>query len=244
MTAQAEEVEPSVSYRMAVPAPWVRLPMEPTRMRTAVRAWLLRKYANRSRDETAQLRRQVEDELVALTRRPGTEYARQMLVLAFEAGDVPVSASCLVSIIPNDLSAPGALEALASELSDGARYSDVNDLGSNQGVVVVRDEVVPGARDGRSDAELVELADQAMAEILPDGALSSAPVEDEAGLEQVVAEAERSRSVDVFIPVPDQPRCLLLSFSTPLVPMFEPLTTLFVALASTVQWQVGDDRWR
>ncbi len=253
MTAQVDEVEPSVSYRMALPEPWVRLPMEPTAMRAAVRAWLLRKYAHRSRDETVQLRRQVEEELVALTRRPGTEYARQMLVLSLEVGQIPVSASCLVSLLPQDLSAPDALTTLAAELADGSVHCEVDDLGSNQAVVVVRDEVVPGARDGRTNAELVDLAGQTMARLRPDDASGQDAVRqdgarqdavDGAELERLVADAERSRCVDVFIPVPDQPRCLLLTFSTPLVPMFDPLTTLFITLAATVQWRVGDDRWR
>ena len=36
----------------------------------------------------------------------------------------------------------------------------------------------------------------------------------------------------------------MLSFSTPVVPLFEPLTELFVAMASTVQFRVGEDAWR
>ena len=165
-------------------------------------------------------------------------------MLSFQAGDIPVSASCLVSIIPKDLSGPGALDALAEELAEGAVHCSVDDLGSHHAVVVVRDQVVRDGRDGRSNAELLGISAQVMAGLGSETVLPDPAQMGEQELERLVAEAERTRSVDVFIPVPDQPRCMLLSFSTPLVPMFEPMTTLFVTLASTVQWQVGDDTWR
>ena len=60
---------------MALPSAWVRLPMEPVAMRTAARAWLKRRYAHRSIDETAQLRRRAEEQLVELTQRPSASTA-------------------------------------------------------------------------------------------------------------------------------------------------------------------------
>ena len=36
---------------------------------------------------------------------------------------------------------------------------------------------------------------------------------------------------------------LLLSFLTPVEPLFEPLTTLFLTIASTVQWQRDGRDW-
>lgn len=64
MTAvpEAPEVLP---YRLVVPQGWTRLPVDPTRMRTAARAMMLRKLADHPRDATAALWRQVEPELAA-----------------------------------------------------------------------------------------------------------------------------------------------------------------------------------
>jgi hypothetical protein len=243
LTIQAEEIEPEVSYRMALPAPWVRFPMEPTAMRSAVRAWLLRKYAHRSRDETAQLRRHIENQMVELANRSGSQYSRQMLVLSIDVDGFPVSASCLVSVIPQDLHGPNALEDLARDLSAGARSSAVEELGRSLGVVVVRDEVMAGSRGDKTNRELLTLGAEAMEAIRPGTPVEARELDDDE-LEQVVRDAEQNRVVDVFIPVPDQPRCLLLNFSTPLVPLFDALTTLFVTVASTVQWRVGDDTWK
>jgi len=50
--------------------------------------------------------------------------------------------------------------------------------------------------------------------------------------------------VEVHVPVPDRGETLLLSFATPLVPLFDPLTELFVLMASSVQWQDDDGHWR
>lgn len=243
MTIQVEEVEPEVSYRMALPAPWVRFPMEPTAMRSAVRAWLLRKYANRSRDETAPARRHIENQMVELANRTGLQYSRQMLVLSIDVDGLPVSASCLVSVIPQDLHGPDALEDLARDLSAGAKSSAVEELGGNRGVVVVRDEVMADSRGDKTNRELLKLSEDLMGAIRPGAPVEARELDDDQ-LEQVVRDAEQNRIVDVFIPVPDQPRCLLLNFSTSLVPLFDAMTTLFVTLASTVQWRVGDNTWK
>jgi hypothetical protein len=224
----------SVPYRLVVPASWTRLPMDPVGMRDAARAMLLRRYGSLPRDETAKLRREVEQDLVALTRRAGSEYARMLLVLALEVSRRPITASCLVSLLPQAVPDEAALQALAVDLSDGALTSVVEQLGSNRGVVVVRDEVqpLPAAPEGIDVAALAQR------------------YADSIGVGQVPAEPGTppwepgtTRHVDVHLPVPDSPRVLLLSFSTPLVPLFDPLTELFLMMAGTVQWDRGDGTW-
>jgi hypothetical protein len=59
----------------------------------------------------------------------------------------------------------------------------------------------------------------------------------------VLQAARTTRCVDVLLPVPDVPRVLLLSFTTSVVPLFAPLTELFLTIASTVQWQRDADLW-
>jgi hypothetical protein len=146
-------------------------------------------------------------------------------------------------MIPKDLHGPDALEHLARDLSAGARSSEVQDLGANRGVVVVRDEVIADSRGDKTNRELQKLGAEVMGAVRPGVPVESPELGDDE-LEQVVRDAEQNRVVDVFIAVPDQPRCLMLNFSTPLVPLFDALTTLFVTVASTVQWRVGDGTWK
>ena len=61
--------------------------------------------------------------------------------------------------------------------------------------------------------------------------------------DEVLDAAATTRHVDVFLPAPDAPPVLLLSFTTGVVPLFPPLTELFLTIASTVQWQREPDRW-
>lgn len=227
----------TVPYRLVVPAAWTRLPMDPTGMRDAARAMLLRRYGSLPRDETAKLRREVEQDLVALTRRAGSEYARMLLVLALEVSRRPITASCLVSLLPQAVRGEPALQALAVELSDGAGTSVVEQLGSNRGVVVVRDEVhaLPQAPQ---DVDVSALAERYAQSI----GLGETPAEPGTPGSQPWTPGT-TRHVDVHLPVPDSPRVLLLSFSTPLVPLFEPLTELFLMMAATVQWDRGDGTW-
>ena len=60
---------------------------------------------------------------------------------------------------------------------------------------------------------------------------------------EVLHAARTTRPVDVFLPVPYAPRMLLLSFSTPVAPLAGPLTTLFLTIAGTVQWQRDGAAW-
>lgn len=233
---QVELLRDPPSYRMALSAGWQRLPMEPTAMRTAARSWLLKRYASVSRDESVRLRRQVEEELVELTRRPGAEYARSLFVLALDVDERPLSASCLVSVVNHDLSEERKLSVLAEQESVGAIESTVTDLGANRGVVTVRDSRVEGPEVADPEA----VADAAITVVQAMGVLDEPTEEDR---ERAKDRWATTRAVDVWLPVPDEPRCLLLQFSTPLVPLFDALTELFVVTACTVQWQRPDGSW-
>jgi hypothetical protein len=234
MTLRVERTPPGVRYRFAIPDGWTAFPAQAANLRPAVRRWLLGRLSHRSRDETVALRRRAEDELVRLAQSPGVEYAKQLLVLSLDVGQVPITATCLVALVPQHLPDDAALATLAAELAPPMGTAEVTQLGGCTGIVVVQD-IVPIAREQQpSDAELADLLSRAG----PPGRVSA---------EQVAAQrsvAERTRSVDVYLPVPESRQTLLLSFSTPVVALFGPLTELFVTVASTVQFQVGDDAWR
>lgn len=234
MTVRVEHSHPGVRYRLAIPDGWATFPAQPASLRPALRRWLLRRLVHRSRDETVVLRRRAEDELVRLAQSPGTEYAKQLLVLSLDVGEVPITATCLVALVPQHVPDDAALAALAIQLTSPTASAEVTELGQSKGIVVVQD-TVPTARELQpTDAELANL-------------LSHAGPPGDVDIEQVAqhrASAERARTVDVYLPVPESRQTLLLSFSTPVVPLFEPLTELFVTMASTVQFRVGDDAWR
>lgn len=238
MTAAHEAVE-ALPYRLVVPQGWTRLPVEPERMRPAARAMLLRRFADLPRDATAALRREVEDQLVAVTRAPGREYLRMLLALDLQVERHPVTATCLVSLLPQALESEAALQELAASSADGALDSVVEDLGPHRGVVVVRDTV----SDGEAPSAELQNAARRYARWLDTGDEAAAPQDDEPVPDEALRAARTTRSVEVLLPVPDVPRVLLLSFSTSVVPLFGPLTELFLTIASTVQWQRTPDSW-
>lgn len=228
--------ELAVPYRLVVPAAWTRLPMDPVGMRDTARAMLRRRFAALPRDETARFRHELEQELVALTHRAGSEYTRMLLVLALEVQSRPISASCLVSLLPQSVPDEAALQTLAVDLSETALGSVVEDLGDNRGVVVVREQVqaLPAAPAG---VDVAALAQRYAGSI----GLGDTPPEP-GGAPARPWTPGTTRHVEVYMPVPDSQRLLLLSFSTPLVPLFDAFTELFLLIASTVQWE-RDNRW-
>jgi hypothetical protein len=234
--ATVEQDALATTYRLAVPAVWQSFSTAPERFRPQVHAWLLRRFADRSRDETATQRRAVEQQMVELVEGPAGRYAVRLLVLVIEPAGVPVTATCIVSVVPQDLSQPEQRQVWAQRMAEGALRSEVEQLGRNEAVVVVseRDAVAPHDLTAQ---EVLAAGARAVGEPEPDGV-------PDAEAEGLVREASRGRVVEVFVPVPDQARTLLLSFSTPLVSMFEPLTELFLTMAATLQWRDEDGQWR
>lgn len=229
----------ALPYRLVVPQGWTRLPVDPDRMRPAARAMLLRRFADRPRDATAALRREVEDQLVSVTRAPGREYLRMLLALDLQVERHPVTATCLVSLLPQSLATEAALQEVAASSAEGALDSVVTDVGPHRAVVVVRDTVA----DGEAPTGEVSRAARRYARWLDTGDDAAAPSDDEPLPPEAVRAARTTRSVEVLLPVPDVPRVLLLSFSTSVVPLFAPLTELFLTIAGTVQWQRTPDLW-
>ncbi|MEX2289954.1 MAG: hypothetical protein WD794_06465 [Mycobacteriales bacterium] len=232
----------AVPYRLVVPKGWTRLPVDPVGMRAAVRAMLLRRFAQHPRDATAVLRREVEQELVSLTRGPGHEYMRMLLVLDLQVERRPVTGTCLVSLLPQRVAGEQALSDLAASMADGAAESVVADLGPNRGVVVVRDTVAPDA-DVPPDAPTSEAARRYAGFLETGSEAEPGPPAADRLPPDVLRAGRTTRSVDVFLPVPDSPRVLLLSFSTQVAPLFGPLTTLFLTIAGTVQWNRDGEAW-
>lgn len=201
----------SVGYRMVLPESWVRLPANPIAMRPAVRSLLLQLWADQPRDATVQRRRQLEQQLVELGGSASEGGGREVLLCLETAGDVPLAASAVVSLQPKLLDGDEGLSDLAEVSAAGALSSEVLDLGRHRAVVVVRDVAV---EDPLPVPDTATPADR--------DALASA--------------LRTTRQVDVHLPVPGEPAILLLSFSTPVAPLFEVYTELFLALAATVQW--------
>ena len=93
MTIQVERSHPGVRYRLAVPDGWTSFPVQAARLRPATAGGCFADFSHRSRDETVALRRRAEDELVQLAQSPGIEYAKQLLVLSLDVGQVPITAT-------------------------------------------------------------------------------------------------------------------------------------------------------
>lgn len=230
------EVEPSIPaglrYRLVLPEGWLRLPADPVALRPAARAVIAERFAGLPRDSTAQLRRELEDELVALADTASGQFAVDLLLLTSEVAGRPLSASCVVSIVPVPLDGPVALAELVEDSADGALSSEILQLGRHTGVRVVRDELPstdPAAeRPPGLDARIAE----AVRDTVGPDAVTAVPA------------TRPSRLVDVFLPVPDSAVTLLLSFSTAVRPLFDPLTELFTAIAATVQFRAEDEPWR
>lgn len=227
----AQPAPPAVHYRLVLPDGWVRLPADPVALRPAVRRWLSGRFAGQSRDATAQLRRELEQELVELADRGAEVRAVDLLLLTLDVADRPLSGSCVVSVLPLALSEPEQLAELAEAARGDALSSEVVPLGAGSGVRVVRDEhpvetpaVLTGRQSERAAAVVREL-------VGPDAV--TAPTQ-----------PPTSRAVDVFVPVPDVDLTLLLSFSTPVRPLFDALTELFTAIAATVQFRLDGQVWR
>lgn len=170
---------------------------------------------------------------------------RMLLALDLQVERRPITATCLVSLLPQGVQGEQGLQALAASQADGAVESVVEDLGPNRGVVVVRDvrRAAPATPD-RATARLARgYTDWLVTGTQEEPACGPAETLDDELPAEVLDAARTTRSVDVFLPVPDCSRVLLLSFSTPVAPLFPPLTTLFLTIASTVQWQREGDLW-
>lgn len=223
-------VPAGLAYRLVLPEGWIRLPADPVALRPAARAMLMERFKALPRDSTAQLRRQLEDELVQLGDSASGQFALDLLLLDTEVAGRPLAASCLVSILPVPIADSEQLAALAQDAREGALRSEVLPLGRYTGVRVVRDEV-PEALDPLSSEQQEQVAAVMREMVGPDAVTTGAG-------------PGASRVVDVFVPVPDTALTLLLSFSTSLRPLFEPLTELFTAIAGTVQFAYDGVPWR
>ena len=133
-------------YRIVLPDGWHRLPAGPIALRPIARELLLRLWADQPRDQTAQRRRDLEQELVRLGDTASDQGGRELLLSLQAVGGVPLAASAVVSMVPTLLDGEAGFVELAQVSAEGAISSGVFDLGRNRGVVVVRDQAVE-ARD-------------------------------------------------------------------------------------------------
>lgn len=132
----------TTGYRIVLPQGWHRLPADPIALRPVVRQLLLDLWADQPRDQTAQRRRGLEQELVRLGDQASDRGGRELLLSLQIVGDVPLAASAVVSLVPTLLQGEAGLQQLAQVSADGAIASAVVDLGHNRGVVVVRDRQI------------------------------------------------------------------------------------------------------
>jgi hypothetical protein len=85
-----------------------------------------------------------------------------LLVLGLDVAGRPVSASCLVSVVEQDLSSDGALEALARAEAEEAVETAVLELGRTPAVVVIRDDVVHAPKPDDPEAVAAQARDIAV----------------------------------------------------------------------------------
>jgi hypothetical protein len=132
-------------YRLVLPPGWHRLPADPIALRPVVRDLLLRLWADQPRDETAPRRRDLEQALVEMGDRASDQGGRELLLCLQAVAGVPLAASAVVSMVATGLQGEQGLADLAQVSAEDAISSEVLDLGSNRGVVVVRDQAVEAA---------------------------------------------------------------------------------------------------
>ena len=126
----------TAGYRIVLPQGWHRLPADPIALRPVVRQLLLDLWSDQPRDQTAQRRRGLEQELVRLGDQASDRGGRELLLSLQIVGDVLLAASAVVSLVPTLLQGEAGLQQLAQVSADAAIASVVVDLGRNRGVVV------------------------------------------------------------------------------------------------------------
>jgi hypothetical protein len=197
-------------WSLLLPPGWWHIRLDERRDRS-IHAMLDRLLASLPRDRVFPWRRDLTARLTEYVDRAVAENGNDLYLLADLRYGMPVAASCLASVVPVDVPADLPAELLAEILAAGP--------GDEPGTIMVagrpcarvrRDLIANGSRDG-GDGD-VESVDQARG-MLP------------------------STGLDVHVPFPDGGRTLLLSFATPVQPLAKPMTTLFEAIAGSLQWR-------
>lgn len=203
-------------YRLVTPKDWVRIPLETGPRERAIGALVDRQFAGQ--DHLPHLRRGVAEELETQARAAHEAAGVEMYVSAMVLGPVPVTVSLVVSLVPGPESGrvldEEALEVLAEELV-----------------------VEPEDADGR---RRVEGADVRRLPGVGPALRSTSTTTVPAAPEQVEGfdtGAFDTFGVDWFVPVPHGTgELLLLSYSSPMMPLRESLEGLCDTVTATLVW--------
>ena len=216
MTTEPERVSDARpgGYRLVTPKDWVRIPLEPQPRGRAVRALVDRQFAGQ--DHLPHLRRgaieELETQAAAAYESGGVEMYVSMMVL----GPVPVATSLVVSLVPglgrvlDDVE----LRALAEELA-----------------------VPPADDDGQRRVESSEVRTlPGVGPAIRSGSTTTVPAGPEP-VEGFATDAFDSFGIDWYVPVPQGTgEMLLLSYSSPMMPLREALEELCDTVTATLVW--------
>ncbi|WP_122816370.1 hypothetical protein [Nocardioides pantholopis] len=216
----AESASRPAAYRLATPADWWRIDLEP-----AARAASINRLVDLQvpADDQPLLRRQIRAELEQRAEQAYRSGGVELHLSRMMAGPMPVAASLVVSLVPGapqdparaaDGEQPGLAAATAETLAEVLAVSEDPDV-SVDSCEVRREPPGPAVR-----RELTTRTPP------PPGD----PVAEELG-------PVPGFTVEWFVPVPNGAgACLLLAFSSPLVTLRDQLTGLFDAVAETLRW--------
>lgn len=196
-------------FSMAVPGDWTVLPLD-AKNRDRRIAGLVERLVGKS-DRVAHIRRQT---IVQLRRYAADAAERGAFFAAMHsrvAGGLPMSATVMVSLLPQSTDAAGNVlpdaAAMASVLTSGGERSGESEVVEHS---VVDLQVGQAARVRRRT--------------VIDG------VQDEEG------RVAHGMSVDFFVPLPQAERTLALVFSTPILPLADAYAELFDLMAASAKW--------
>jgi hypothetical protein len=216
MSGEPQGPERPAGYRLVTPQGWVRIPLEPGPREQAIRRLVDRQFAGQ--DHLPHLRRGAIEELESQARAAHDAAGVEMYVSTMVLGPVPVTVSLVVSLVPGPETGQeldeDALEMLAQELVVGPE--DADGRRRVEGADVRR---LPGVGPALRSASTTTVP--------------AAP-EQVAGFD---TGAFDTFGVDWFVPVPHGTgELLLLSYSSPMMPLREALEGLCDTVTATLVW--------
>jgi len=205
-----------VGWSILMAPGWWRVRLDENRGRS-VHALFDHVLASLPRDQVFPARRELEAEINRVVDAAAAAGGAQLYVLVGAQYEVPLAASCLVTVLDVAVPPEAPAEDLARLLADRP--------GDEPGVLVV---------DGR-ECPCVRSVTRPRGVPTGDG---GAPVLPERMTLAQASDVLPQTQLDVHVPFPDGGRTLLLTFATPLPPVLaEAMTGLFEAMAESVRWR-------
>lgn len=233
-----------LEYRFIVPPGWQQFPVKEEPLRQFARKWLLWKYRRQSRDATVSIRRQIENRLVELSRAElSAANVTQMFMLSARVDVAAISASLVVAVSSRGVQGHERLreyvDSVESSAHDDAEVRVLTSPEKNL-VVVITDTLDRGRAEGRTDAEIMDLVSEYSKE---EGRPIDVEHLDDAERATIIDRGATTRTVEVHAVSDHAPFTVRMVFTTAQYALFEQLTELFIAIASTVSFRVDDKTW-